>query len=149
MAPQARLDPPVWTLLAPQALLDPPVWTLLRRRLVSILRFGRFCAAGSSRPSISDAVAPQAHLDSISDDARRLGRPVRIFRLFDIAKLVHEGDAGGACPCLGTVKARPHTYGGCVLSAAGLTRILEHRRLQLGRISCDSRFSTPRRDGQR
>ena len=37
--------------------------TLARRRLVSILHPGRFCAAGSSRSSTPDALAPQARLD--------------------------------------------------------------------------------------
>ena len=36
---------------------------LLRRRLVSILHPGRPCAAGSSRSSTPDALAPQARLD--------------------------------------------------------------------------------------
>ncbi len=37
--------------------------TLARRRLVSILHPGRLCAAGSSRSSTPDALAPQARLD--------------------------------------------------------------------------------------
>ena len=47
--------------------LHPPLplaaGTLARRRLVSILHPGRLCAAGSSRSSTPDALAPQARLD--------------------------------------------------------------------------------------
>ena len=46
-----------------QARLDPPPRTALRRRLVPILHPGRPCAAGSSRSSTPDALAPQARLD--------------------------------------------------------------------------------------
>ena len=48
---------------APQACLGTPPRTALRRRLVPILHPGRPCAAGSSRSSTPDALAPQARLD--------------------------------------------------------------------------------------
>ena len=53
MAQRLRLHPP----------LPLAAGTLARRRLVSILHPGRLCAAGSSRSSTPDALAPQARLD--------------------------------------------------------------------------------------
>merc|ERR1711951_255769 len=54
-------------LMAQRLRLHPPLpltaGTLARRRLVSILHPRRLCAAGSSRSSTPDALAPQARLD--------------------------------------------------------------------------------------
>ena len=84
--------------------------TLARRRLVSILHPGRLCAAGSSRSSTPDALAPQARLDP--PPRTRLRRRLVSIRL-------PGGELGvGSCPRLALRAAwSPSSSPSCALRA--------------------------------
>ena len=91
---------------APQACLGTPPRTALRRRLVPILHPGRPCAAGSSRSSTPDALAPQARLDpppgwrarrGLLPSARTAGCVVA-FVIAELRAPSRSSTAGGATP---------------------------------------------------
>ena len=100
MAQRLRLHPP----------LPLAAGTLARRRLVSILHPGRLCAAGSSRSSTPDALAPQARLDP--PPRTRLRRRLVSIRL-------PGGELGvGSCPRLALRAAwSPSSSPSCALRA--------------------------------
>ena len=96
MAQRLRLHPP----------LPLAAGTLARRRLVSILHPGRLCAAGSSRSSTPDALAPQARLDpppgwrarrGLLPSARTAGCVVA-FVIAELRAPSRSSTAGGATP---------------------------------------------------
>ena len=100
------LSPPARAPAAPSCAAG----TLARRRLVSGLHPGRLCAAGSSRSSTPDALAPQARLDP--PPRTRLRRRLVSIRL-------PGGELGvGSCPRLALQAAwSPSSSPSCALRA--------------------------------
>ena len=91
MAQRLRLHPP----------LPLAAGTLARRRLVSILHPGRLCAAGSSRSSTPDALAPQARLDP----------PPRTRLRRRLVSILHAGGERARCGLLPSARTA-----GCVVA---------------------------------